>query len=352
MNLPLYHIQEFERLALSPAPEALSTLRDHLLDTSLDTMEKHFVPNLACRALLSKGTAGLDVILECLESSDGHIRPAIILNALFRSSMGEHAPAPYVTPPQDSVLQAPISIEIQKLAREKFLDFIDECKVNPDAFDRLINLLSREQTFSYMDEVQNKRFHAAIFTVLTDSTLKITDKLIDQFEQMIDSELREEEYQRFLSSNPIFLDPLAKELIDKHRLGDDLITDYVLEKLTGEYIVIEIEKPSDQIFTQSNDFSHKLTHAFGQVLDFIEWTEQNISYAQKKLPGVSSPKGILVIGKRKNLTPTQIDKLRRFNRNSNSIEVKTFDDLVEGARTLKRNIRQNFQLSFTKPAQK
>lgn len=120
MNLPLYHVQEFERLALSPDPAALGTLRDHLLDTSLDTMEKHFVPNLACRALLSKGTAGLDVILECLESSDGHIRPAIILNALFHSSMGEHAPAPFVTPPQDSILQAPISIEIQKLAREKF----------------------------------------------------------------------------------------------------------------------------------------------------------------------------------------------------------------------------------------
>lgn len=134
--------------------------------------------------------------------------------------------------------------------------------------------------------------------------------------------------------NPAFLNPLASQLISKHKLGCEFITDYVLETLTGEFIVVEIEKPQDKIFTQANDFSSQFIHAFGQVIDFIEWIEQNISYAQKKLPGISAPKGILVMGMRSTLAVAQADKLRRFNRNSSNIQVLTYDDLLTNTRAL------------------
>ncbi|MEZ9685603.1 Shedu anti-phage system protein SduA domain-containing protein [Vibrio atlanticus] len=125
----------------------------------------------------------------------------------------------------------------------------------------------------------------------------------------------------------------------KKKLGEEFITDYVLETLSSEYILVEIEKPSDQIFTKSNDFHHKFTHAFGQVLDFIEWVEQNIAYAQKKLPNISSPTGLLIIGMREYLNDEQIKKLNRFNKNSSKIKVLTFDDLLFNTKQLQNNIR-------------
>jgi len=219
--------------------------------------------------------------------------------------------------------------------------FLDDCRTDPGSFHRLINLLYHEQMQSMFDRESNDHFHKVVFKVLADSTLRISDRHLEQFDELLAAGAREEEYQRFLTANPVFLNPLGSQLISKQKLGDDFITDYVLETLTGDYVAVEIEKPTDPLFTQTNDFSYQFTHAFGQVIDFIEWIEQNIAYAQKKLPGIAAPKGLLVIGMRSSLTATQANKLRRFNQNSSSVQVATFDDLLSNARSLQRNIRHH-----------
>lgn len=52
----------------------------------------------------------------------------------------------------------------------------------------------------------------------------------------------------------------------------------------GGWTLIEIERPQDKIFTTSDDFTSRFTHAFGQVLDFQQWVDQNVAYAQELLP--------------------------------------------------------------------
>lgn len=101
---------------------------------------------------------------------------------------------------------------------------------------------------------------------------------------------------------------------------------------------MEIEKPQDAIFTQANDFTAKFNHAFGQVLDFHEWIESHGEYARSLMPGIFTPKGVLIIGRRENLTPLQNAKLKRFTINSRAIEVYTFDDLIIKAKNLYANI--------------
>ena len=135
--------------------------------------------------------------------------------------------------------------------------------------------------------------------------------------------------------------------MDKHRLGSDLITDFVVETLKKEYILIEIEKPQDNLFTAQGYFSTKFSHAFGQVIDFIDWVENNIAYAQTKLPGISSPKGILIIGRSKFMTEEESRKLKRFNKNSNTIEVLTYDDILHRAKSLYSNIKRQIGLKDT-----
>lgn len=332
-------VSNFEQLALDPSDEAHQRLVSALETRDNGTYEKHIVPCLASSALLYKGTIGVEALAQILPRAPGFIYPLAILSALWRASEGQHLQPPFITLPTDSPLSRTISEEVRAAAGAKFVAFLDECRTDSESFYRFINLLYHEQTHSMFDTESTERFKNSVYRILSDVTLRLSDRLINQYRVLLSSPHREEIYQTFLMSNPIFLDPLASRLFSKHKLGSEFITDYVLERLTGDYLAVEIEKPSDPIFTQANDFSAQFTHAFGQVLDFIEWIEQNIAYAQKKLPGIASPRGLLVIGMRASLTPTQTDKLRRFCKNSSSVNVLTFDDLLSNAESLQRNIR-------------
>ena len=169
--------------------------------------------------------------------------------------------------------------------------------------------------------------------------------MILDFEKLIQEKHKEEVYQKYLENNPVLLDPLAVRVMDKSKLGDDYITDFVVETLKGEYLLVEIEKPHDNIFTNSrNDFSKEFSHALGQILDFIEWVESNIAYAEKKFPGISSPQGLLIMGRRTNMSDKSQKRLRRFNRNSNSVKVLTYDDIIKNAYSLYENIKKQIHL--------
>jgi hypothetical protein len=332
-------VSQYEQLALDPSENALQQLVSALEIRDGGTLEKHIVPYLACAALLYKGTKGVEVLAETLPKAPGFIYPLAILSAIWRASEGQHVKPSFGELPADSPLSSPLPEETCSAAGAKFVAFLEECRTDPESFYRLIDLLYHEQVSSMFDREAQEHFFHAVFRVLSDSTLRLSDRHIIQYKALLGSPEREESYQAFLASNPVFLDPLASRLISKHRLGTEFITDYVLERITGDYIAVEIEKPSDPIFTKANDFSAQFTHAFGQILDFIEWVEQNVSYAQKKLPGIAAPRGLLVIGMRTSLTAMQTDKLRRFCKNSSSVTVLTFDDLLANAESLQRNIR-------------
>ncbi|WP_050926530.1 Shedu anti-phage system protein SduA domain-containing protein [Vibrio harveyi] len=332
-------IDEFEQLALDKSNDSIVKLKGLLLNRDSGTYEKHIVPYLACRALIYKGSIGINIIREALPDAPGHIYPLAILSSLFYAQEGTHAPHMFETKEHSLVLNSDISEASRAEIKKVFLGFLDDCRSDPESFHRLISLLYFGQIASAREETENRKFHQVLFNLISDSTLRVSDRNLDELDNLINSGVREEEFQKFFTNNPIFLNPLASKLISKQKLGDEFITDYVLETLTGEYVAIEIEKPTDPIFTKSDNFSYQFTHAFGQVLDFIDWIEQNIAYAQRKLPGICAPKGLLVIGNRSSLTSKQAEKLRRFNSNSKSIEVVTFDDLLFKARTLQSNIQ-------------
>lgn len=176
--------------------------------------------------------------------------------------------------------------------------------------------------------------------MFTKGRIQITDDLICRFDEIVKSKENEEAYQTFLSKHPVFLDPLASEVFPKHRLGSDLITDFVIRRLDNKYILVEIEKPHDAVFTSGDDFSSKFTHAFGQVLDFQQWIDSHGEYARAKLPEISSPRGLVIIGSAAEFSEDQKKKLHRFNMNSSTVQVLTFDEVSLNARRLYLNIHR------------
>lgn len=332
--------KKIAELATSTEQGSIDILADFLIYRDRGTYDKHVIPQLASRALLCRGPVGVSKLLEIFDIIDGSIYPQAIIESLWYASHGRYPKLNFdfytVYPPLDQ----PLNQDTRDAAKDAIYSLIISSQTNPETFFRMVWFM-QSSTFRFAgNEKEFSDFQKQFFSILSDSTIKITMKTINQFAELIDKETKEEEYQAFFEMNPVFIDPLASRVVDKHRLGDDYITDFVLETLKGEYILLEIEKPQDNIFNKKGDFSGNFTHAFGQVIDFINWIEQNIAYANKKLPGVSCPRGLLIMGRSKGMSESNLDKLKRFNKNSNSVEVLTYDDVLSRALSLYKNLRK------------
>ena len=151
----------------------------------------------------------------------------------------------------------------------------------------------------------------------------------------------EEEVKQFLKSEAsrfIFgLD--CVRVRTEHELGDDFGADFVLEYPAVRYVFVEIENPKHRLYTQGGNPTAALTHARQQVEDWQQWVEENNPYAQKKLPGCTSPEGLVVIGRRTTLTGADSRRLERANINSRGrLRVITYDDMLESAHLVVRNL--------------
>jgi len=173
--------------------------------------------------------------------------------------------------------------------------------------------------------------------LVTEATLKISSSLLAEFKDMIDRDCSEETYHQFLRTNPVFLDPLAR-VASKQKLGLEFVTDFVVRRYDDKYLLVEIEKPQDRIFTQANGFSAQFSHALGQILDFQAWVEENGAYARSLMPEIASPRGLLVMGRKSDLSEAQRRKLHRLNVNLASVDVVTFDELHASAVRLYENL--------------
>lgn len=90
--------------------------------------------------------------------------------------------------------------------------------------------------------------------------------------------------------------------------------------------------------TQAGDFTAEVNHALCQVEDWQEWMESNLPVVQRRYPELTSPEGLVVIG-RDNGNEQQARRLRHRNVNMRGrIEILTYDDLVRGAESYIRSL--------------
>lgn len=328
-------------LGMDKDEKSIDVLKQFLLVRDSHTYDKFAIPRLACRALLWKGKKGVQALLEAIPESPGSIYPSSIIEALWYASNKKHAPDITIShiklkPP----LENEISQETSEEAKYAIREIVLRSKLDSDLFSNFIQFLYSNHWITAFQKDSNisKSFISLIFDIIVDSSILITKSLLEEFDALINEKKSEEIYQKFLMKNPVFIDPLSSKVIAKKKLGSEFITDFVVQRFDNEYLVVEIEKPQDNIFTQKGDFSSKFIHAFGQVIDFQEWISSNIAYAQKHLPGISSPQGILVIGLKHSLSDQQNKKLKKFVNNSNNIKIYTYDDLFSRAKNLYNNL--------------
>ena len=122
------------------------------------------------------------------------------------------------------------------------------------------------QSIRNLDEVRNH----AIDPLFTARNHFI--QLLSEFDEVLESAENEEQIQVFLTSHPELLEPAFKKVWPKFTLGP-YVTDYVFEGAMGDYLLVELEHSSKQLFIKNGNQSAPLTQAIGQTVDWVRFIE-------------------------------------------------------------------------------
>jgi hypothetical protein len=96
------------------------------------------------------------------------------------------------------------------------------------------------------------------------------------------------------------------------------------------WTLVEIEPSDVQLFTGRGDPSAKLTHAVRQISDWRNWITENSAYARSILPDITPTcQGLIVIGRRKEITPQVANQLRAYQACLSAIQIHTYDWLYD-----------------------
>jgi len=287
------------------------------------------------------GERGLDAFFEMVATNSFY--SSIALTLLVAIAHGEKVQVLSFREAVDAPYQ--LTGDLQRYALIRLRKLVLEHFAHPSNHTKLISILSSLNHKSA--DSPEGRAGEYLFSNLFESRLAINRYLIEEYETLLASVPKyEREIQDYLIKHPVLLDPLAVQVYDRHSLGDDLKTDFVIRQITNDYVLVEIEKSSDPLFTASDDFTHLVTHAVGQVTAFQTWITDNIAYAQTKLPGIRRPSGLVVIGRSTDLGDRRQRKLleENFSRRQH-VQIVTFDHLLQQAKTIYRNMLEGPPIS-------
>lgn len=180
----------------------------------------------------------------------------------------------------------------------------------------------------------------SFFTALNTRWLRYNEESITGFmEKIEDQNVSEEEIHKFLEGHPYILEPYHAKIWSKVRLGEGLVADFVVRTMDDNYLVIELEKPSDTILTQNGNLSAKTTHAIRQALEYRDWLIYNHLYAKQNFPGIWHPECIVVLGRESQLSPAQKLRLRQENDSRRgTLRIVGYDWLVDRTHSVMSNL--------------
>ncbi len=118
----------------------------------------------------------------------------------------------------------------------------------------------------------------------------IIDDVLSKWEKLISENHKEHVYHQFLKDHAgLFFDNDNSYLaISKLKLGSELETDFILLSdgfSNGNHFeLIEIEKPSSQLFTKEGLPSKDLNSSMQQIRDWKRWLIDNKGFFKRHLP--------------------------------------------------------------------
>jgi hypothetical protein len=171
--------------------------------------------------------------------------------------------------------------------------------------------------------------------------------VVKEFSTLLDRSEHESDLQKFIEKHPwLIVDPMRKVeppvVLSQLPLGPNFRVDFAYLSMdsAGQYIhFIEIERPTLQMFTDSDDFTAPFNHAANQLLDWQAWYDRNAQSLIQLLeplftdhlwtgvPGHLTPRVQLLAGRRSQLS--NLRRKRRWEVRAKQIPARTYDGFVE-----------------------
>ena len=185
---------------------------------------------------------------------------------------------------------------------------------------------------------------------------EISAEHVITLKHVLESANTEEDIQRFLTDNKIFLvqhlgGGHGRYVLPKPKLGAELIPDFLVAEMSSvglEWYGVELESPADEMFTSSGQPSHHLTTAVQQVMEWRDWLASNVMYARSPksenglgLVGIDADlPATILIGTRKKQFPSSFNAYRKQMKRKLNIEIHTYDWLVEQAQNRVQSLQK------------
>jgi hypothetical protein len=146
--------------------------------------------------------------------------------------------------------------------------------------------------------------------------------------------------QKFLEQHPLLLDPFAMRVWPKPDLHGKKEPDFLLQRVDGTYLVIEIETPAKGLITDANQLSAKATQAVTQALEYREFLLARFESASRTFPDFRTPDALVVVGREDVLDAARQAALRRENEGRSYLKIVGFDTLATRARAMLKNLTE------------
>jgi Domain of unknown function (DUF4263) len=161
-------------------------------------------------------------------------------------------------------------------------------------------------------------------------------RLLAEFEALLAGP--EEPCHQFLKTHPDLLCTTYDAAWSKVPFGKGVgkrVSDFVFREPCNNYLLVEIEAPHLELFRKDGHQRQELTHAIGQIDDWLCYIQDNKAKVESELElhGISAtPRSLVVIGRSATLTEGNRRKLAVMQGRHPGLSIITYDELIDRAR--------------------
>lgn len=170
-------------------------------------------------------------------------------------------------------------------------------------------------------------------------------KAIKKFEEMLNQDLLEKEWQKWFQFNSWVLGSQFVRILDERSIDTENISDFLMEAYDGFLDVVEIKRPNSgfQFWALAQDHgnyvpSSDLVKAVTQASIYIYEVEREANSVKflEKIGGIKTvkPRCILIFGRSSNWNDDQIKAYRILNANYHNLTILTYDHVLTRARRM------------------
>ncbi len=170
-------------------------------------------------------------------------------------------------------------------------------------------------------------------------------KAVEQFEEMLEQDLTEHEWQKWFTDNSWVLGTEFVKILDDRKIDTANISDFLMQAYDGFLDIVEIKRPEGNLmfwadnkdhdnYIPSNDLIKAVTQASKYIYE-VEREADSIKFLERVgYVKTIKPRCILIFGRSEDWDEEQKESYRILNSNYHNLTIMTYDHILERAKRI------------------